>query len=183
MNYAPGEIRVYDANSDFKITAEDRVFIGYGVPKWSGSVNSNMAFKGVDLSFFISTRQGFTINDGQGGGLHFEGRYNGKKVDYWTPTNTTAKYPRPRDGRQTPLNYGTMYYQDGSYVRIRHITLGYSFDNKLLSLMRLQQLRLYVTAQNPFLFTSFDGSDPDGSTGHNSYPSIKSFLFGLNVTF
>lgn len=179
-NYAPGEIKVYDKNKDNKITADDRMILGSTVPKWSGSINNSFSYKGFDFSIYIYTRQGQMVYNTMN--VQYEGRYNWLNVDYWTPTNPSNSWPRPVDGRMTPLNYQTLFYQDGSFWKIKTITLGYTLPQKILSKIKMTKLRVYVTAQNPYMNTPFIGIDPEGATGL-SMPSVKTFLIGLSASF
>jgi len=179
-SFAPGEIKIQDTNGDSKINADDRVILGSAVPEWYGSLNTTVEFGGFDLNFLIFARQGQTINDGQG--ILYEGRENWLNVDYWTPNNPTNAFPRPVTGRRTPLFANTLAYQDGSFIRLRNVTLGYRLPEGLLTKLRASNFRIYATALNPLLITDFRGIDPEGSTGITT-PSVTTYLVGLNLTF
>lgn len=178
QNYEPGLIRLKDQNGDFQINSDDRVILGTTRPKWTGSLASEMIYKGIDFSFLVYANQGSTQYFNKA--LRLEGRYNTLNINYWTPQNASNDYPKPSADWESPPDINTLYYQDGSFVRVRHITLGYSLPSSILSKLNLNRLRLYMTAQNPFLFTKFDGLDPEGATGFQS-PSTKSFILGINV--
>lgn len=179
-SYAPGEIRVFDKDKNDKITADDRCIIGSTVPKWTGSLSSKMEYKGFDFSFLIYTRQGQMVYDTMNG--QYEGRYNWLNVNYWTPENHSNEFPRPVAGRQTPLNFSSVCYRDGSFVRLKTVTLGYTVPKNIISKINMNRLRIYVTAQNPYLYTKFWGVDPEGATGL-SVPSVKTFMFGISTSF
>ena len=178
-SYAPGEIRIWDKNEGFKISSDDRTILGSATPKWSGSINSTMEYKGFDFSFFIYTRQGQMVYDDMG--AEFEGRWNWLDVDYWTPANQSNTFPRPVAGRQVPLYIHSVAYQDGSFVKLKTLTLGYSIPESILSKINLNKLRLYVTAQNPYMYKKAWSIDPEG-LGFN-VPSVKTFMFGISTSF
>ncbi|MGK2864388.1 MAG: SusC/RagA family TonB-linked outer membrane protein [Chitinophagaceae bacterium] len=178
--FAKGEIKIQDTNGDGKIDASDRVILGSAVPKWYGSLNSTLEYASFDLNFLLFARQGQTINDDQG--ILYEGRENWLKVDYWTPTNPTNEFPRPVSGRRGPLFGNTLAYQDGSFVRLRNITLGYKLPETIQRRLHTTNFRIYVSALNPILITDFRGIDPEGSTGITT-PSVKTFMTGINITF
>ncbi|RIH67085.1 TonB-dependent receptor [Mariniphaga sediminis] len=179
-NYAPGEIRIYDRDDNETINAEDRIILGTAVPKWTGSLNSRIEYGGFDFSFYAYTRQGQmvinTIN------AQYEGRYNFLDVDYWTPDNPSNSYPKPVDGRATPLNYSAKLYEDGSFIKLKTVTLGYTLPVNVISKINMSNFRIYITAQNPLMYTKFTGIDPEGASG-TIYPSTKAFMFGVSTSF
>ncbi len=179
-SFAPGEIKIQDTNGDNKINADDRVILGSAVPKWIGSLNTSVEYQGFDLNFLIFARRGQMINDYQN--LEYEARNNWLNVDYWTPNNPTNSFPRPVAGRRVPLNANTLRYQDGSFVRVRNITLGYKLPAALQTRLRTSNFRVYVSALNPLLITKFRGPDPEGSTGLIT-PSVTTYMLGVNLTF
>jgi TonB-linked SusC/RagA family outer membrane protein len=178
--FAKGEIKIQDTDGNGKIDAADRVILGSAVPKWYGSINSTFEYAGFDFSFLFFARQGQMINDGQG--ILYEGRNNWLNVDYWTPTNPTNEFPRPVSGRRTPLFANTLAYQDGSFVRLRSVTLGFKLPEGLQKRLHTSNFRIYVAALNPWLSTNFRGIDPEGSTGIST-PSVRTFMTGVNITF
>lgn len=179
-SYEPGLIRPKDQNGDYKINAEDRVILGSNQPEWIGGLTSYMSYKGFDLSFQLYANVGaMTYNDMV---LRMEGRWNSVKVDYWTPTNPSTTFPKPSANWETPPYINTVYYEKASYLRMKYITLGYSFDSNLLKHVFLEKARIYGTVQNPFLWTKFRGLDPEGGAGYNT-PSPTTFMVGLNLSF
>jgi TonB-linked SusC/RagA family outer membrane protein len=191
-----GQIKVRDVNEDGRINDQDRVILGSDVPKWSGGITNRFEFKGIDLSFFLFARQGYMIRSlfHDSNNLLF-GRYNNIDIDYWTPTNPTNAYPQPIFNQERPKYNSTMSYFDGSFVKVRNISLGYNFPSTLANKMKLQSLRIYASAQNPFMFTNFTkGIDPERvRTPNNNIeqtaevgidtPSTRIILMGLNVKF
>ncbi len=177
--YAPGEIRIFDRDGNQKINADDRMILGSSVPKWTGSITSNMEYKGFDFSFFLYTRQGQMHYDVMIS--NHEARYRGIDVDFWTPLNHSNTWPRPLAGRQEALNYTTLCYQDGSFIKLKAVTLGYTVPSRIISKLDMKKLRIYATAQNPWLYKKCWSVDPE-SIGLN-VPTVKTFMAGLSVTF
>ncbi len=185
--YVPGDIKVKDQNDDKAINASDRVIIGSDVPKWSMGLTSRLEYKGIDFSFFIYTRQGSTIQSNFHTSYNqLYGRFNNLDVDYWTPANPTNAFPRPNSTNANGVILGsTTTYFDGSFVKVRNITLGYTFPDRLIKPLKMSSLRVYVMADQPWMFTKYQGFDPEKDNGvlSNYVPSNKSFMMGLNVSF
>lgn len=180
-----GQIKVEDVNNDGIINADDRAILGSPFPKWTGGLTNTFAYKGWGFSFFIYTRQKFMINSPiYGSNLdNLNSRFNIPEfIDYWTPENPGGRYPNPLPIGTTNPNLNTLGYVDGSYVRVRTISLSHDFAKGLVSKVGLQSLRAYVTVNNPFNFTKFKGWDTEAGSAVNSYPSTKLFLAGLNLT-
>lgn len=202
----------YDANGRplRAISGADRQIMDVD-PDWQGGFNTRVAYKGFDLGIVGIFRKGgilISTIHGPNGYLNLmTGRRNNIKVDYWTPTNTDAKYPNPAGpiSGDNPKYASTLGYFDGSYLKIRTITLGYNFNHSLLK-NSAAKLRMYFTAQNPFvLFSPFNkesGLDPETNSAGNentasggfaipnrvltvgfNTPSTRNYIVGLNLTF
>ncbi|MFN3849076.1 MAG: SusC/RagA family TonB-linked outer membrane protein [Spirosomataceae bacterium] len=193
-----GQIKVQDTNGDGRITAADRVIIGNDVPKWSGGLTNRFEFKGFDLSFFLFGRFGNTILSGfHRNQLQLAGRYQQIKVDYWTPNNPTNEFPRPKSNQEFPVYNSTLFYYDGSFVKLRNINFGYTFSPKIAKKIGAESVRLYSSIQQPKIWSSYltkyNGVDPEaaitgsptGTTEVNSgvTPSTTVTTFGLNIKF
>lgn len=180
-DFEPGEIRLKDITPDDKITDADRQILGSNVPKWSGGLSNTWSYKGIDLSVFIFTRQGNMIR--QSVSMDLDGRYNIVDIPFWTPDNQNNKYPRA-EFQKKPQYANVLEYVDGSFVRLKYISLAYSLPQTIVSKIFMKELRLSATLNNPFLWTSSDflGLDPEGAAGRNT-PSCTSLIFGLNVVF
>jgi TonB-linked SusC/RagA family outer membrane protein len=178
----PGEIRIVDLNGDGRFNDQDKQILGNTYPKWTGSYSTRLDFKFVDLSAQAITRRGFMIRNDVQRGNTLAGRYNGVKVDYWTPDNPSNTAPRPDKNTESPFFSDARGYEDGSFVKIRNITLGGSVPERFLSRVGASSLRLYVTAQDPFLFTNTSVIDPEGATG-KVIPAYRTFLVGGNFGF
>ncbi|MFD1188374.1 SusC/RagA family TonB-linked outer membrane protein [Pontibacter rugosus] len=194
-----------------QINADDRQVMNAN-PDFQGGFNTRVGYKGFDLTAVAAFQSGGILNStlyGASGYLNLlNGRRNNVDVDYWTPENTGADYPNPASIRSGDnLKYAsTLGYFDASYLKIRTITLGYNFNNNnWLEKTGIQNLRIYATAQNPFvLFSPYNkqsGMDPETNSyadqnvavtggvpnrlltiGTNA-PSTRNYLIGLNVTF
>ena len=175
----PGQVKVVDQNGDGVINSEDKVILGQQLPKWSGSFTSTFQYKDWDFAFNIYTRQGAQLNSTfVSAFMCLEGDYNQVDVDYWTESNPSNKYPAP--GNKGDY-FSAMCYQDVSFVRVGYITLGYTFPKKWMKRLGVKNLHLSATANNPFLFTSFPGWDPEWATQNTwgEVTSTRSFLFGI----
>lgn len=208
----PGYIKFADLNNDGKIDPNnDREVIGSAQAKWQGGMTNRFSYKGFDLSFVLYTRMGGTLISQvyapyAGYVSLLNGIRNNVKVDYWTPTNPTNKFPSPAGMLSTgAIGLTTLAYYDASFIKMRSINVGYSFNAKLLNSIKAQSFRVYLTAQNPFVLYSpymkEGGVDPEatalGNTGVQNpgnittraltvglaMPPTRAFLFGVNVTF
>ena len=192
----PGSIRVADLNGDGKITADDRSIIGrhFNNPRWQGSLNNRFKFGALDLSVLAAARVGYNINDSfQAAYNGLAGRFNNISTNYWTPENQSGTDPRPSTNGLGSYA-GSRNYVDGSFVRVRDITLGYTLGNALTHRVSASRARLYLRAQDPFIFTKYKGWDPEAgfSAGNGNSqssqpdvggPAFRSLLAGIDVTF
>ena len=191
MGFTVGQIKVADTNNDGKITADDRVLLGSDVPSWTGGITNRFSYKGFDLSFFIFTRQGqMIVSKFHQNSNYLQGRYNQIKVDYWTPNNPNAHYPRPNFNQEFPAYNTAIMYFDGSFIKVRNINFGYTFPAKTAQKLGLASLRLYASIQQPFIFSNYrskeNGVDPETSNGNvdnNVTPATSVSTFGLNIKF
>lgn len=174
-----GKIRVKDLNKDDVIDANnDRRIVGNRRPKWNAGLLNTVNYKNWELSCFIYSRWGFTLLSGQ---ETLSGRFAQRKLDYWTPTNQDAKYYKPGINGESGDTYkSTMNYQDGSFIKVRNISLGYTFPKNMIDRYGIGNLKLYTQLMNPgLLYSKVDWIDPDlgGSTFN------RSLVFGLNIGF
>ncbi|SER50505.1 SusC/RagA family TonB-linked outer membrane protein [Pedobacter rhizosphaerae] len=185
----PGDIRVADLNNDGKIDAtNDRMIIGTNRPKWTGGLENTFTYKSWDLNIYLFARIGQTIYPDFLRRYDTQGVGNSTTViNYWTPENPSNDYPRPNKNVSlaSTLYSSSLGYVDGSYIRLRNITLGYKFSNDFLKNSFVKSLRLYATARNPFTYTKsklLDEYDPERGGSENA-PMTKLYTFGLNATF
>jgi len=215
----PGDIKVkyygeYNADGTpaRAINSEDRQPIN-AEANFEGGFNTTLSYKNFDLTILGNFQNGgiliSTLQTSSGYLNMLTGRRGQVKVDYWTPENTGAKYPRPGGliSNDSPKYGSTLGYYDGSFLKIGTITLGYNFD-KMAALKKagIERLRVYATVQNPFVlfseFTKETGLDPEpnatgadgafqASAGYLSRqrvvgtntPNTRNYLFGVNLTF
>ncbi len=193
-----GQIKIQDTDGDGRITAADRVIIGNDVPKWSAGMTNRLEFKGFDLNFFFYGRFGNTILSGfHRNQLQLAGRYQQIKVDYWTPNNPTNEFPRPKSNQEFPVYNSSLFYYDGSFVKLRNINFGYTFSQGIASKIKAESIRLYSSIQQPFIWSKYlskyNGVDPEAAittsaTGTTEVtsgvtPSTTVTTFGLNIKF
>jgi TonB-linked SusC/RagA family outer membrane protein len=178
----PGEIKIVDINGDGKFNADDKTILGNTYPVWTGALSSRVDYRGIDLSVQVITRQNFMIRNDLIRGATLAGRYNSIAEDLWTPSNPSNTAPRADKNTENPYFWESRGYQDGSFVKIRNITLGGTVPSRYVSRVGAQSLRLYVTAQDPFLFTSANVLDPESQTG-SGVPSFRTFLVGGSFGF
>ena len=171
------------------INEDDKTFIGQRAPKFEGGINNRFAWKGFDLSFLWTFRCGGTItSDMHNGWMNtLQGGYNNLNIDYWTPDNITARWPKPTTA--TVSNKGLLARYDGSYLKLRNITLGYNIPKTFLSKLNVQSARVYATGSNLYTWFSKEyrkdgGIDPETTSTINlKTPPTRTFVFGLNLTF
>ncbi|WP_426484192.1 SusC/RagA family TonB-linked outer membrane protein [Flavobacterium sp. 2] len=195
---ALGDVKYVDVNGDGKIDAADKTFIGNPHPKFTYGFTNNFRYKNVDLSIFLQGSYGNDVmNLTKRAGTTNASLYDNQLVDamdYYSSTNTASNNPRPiADASNNNLLISDRYVEDGSYLRIQNVTLGYSLPQDVLSKYKISRLRLYGSAQNLYTFTNYSGYDPEiGSFNQNvllsgidngRYPVARTFLVGLNLEF
>jgi TonB-linked SusC/RagA family outer membrane protein len=188
---APGDIRFKDLNGDGKINADDRTFIGNPNPSFTYGINNNLTFKGFDLNVFLQGSQGNKIYNQNRylleSALYGNSSGSTRVLARWTGPGTSNDVPRAiaTDPNQN-LRVSSYYIEDGSYMRIKTLTLGYTLPKSILDRIYTKQVRVYVSAQNLLTLTKYTGYDPEvGSRGVDLgiYPQPRVFLAGLNLGF
>lgn len=191
----PGDIKFVDANNDGVINDDDRVFQGSPFPDFTFALNGNMRYKNFDLSIglqgvlgnkiYNATRQ--TLEDVTKGS-----NFLASCLDYWTPENKNASHPRLTwdDPNRNTRAESDRYLENGSYLRLRSVQLGYTFPQTWFK-GAIQHARVYINAENLFTITSYSGYSPDVNADNANYrgfdnfiyPTNRTFMLGLNVTF
>ncbi|QJX47931.1 TonB-dependent receptor [Hymenobacter taeanensis] len=196
-NPKPGDIRFVDVNGDGKINNDDRTIIGNPNPKVIAGVTNTFTFKGLDLSVFFQGSFGNDIYNANRQALEsLTGPVNQLTtvLDRWTPSNTNTNIPRAvfndpnGNGR-----FSSRWIEDGSYVRLKNLTLGYTLPTTLINKARIASLRVYVSGQNLITWTDYSGYDPEVSADPFSstsigrdfgvYPQSRTYTVGLNANF
>ena len=180
-NAAPGDVRVKDTDGDGDIDPDDRDFLGQVNPKFTAGLTNTLNYKNFTLSFIFFTQQGVTrINPlWETDMVWADVRRNSIILNNWSEDNPTNEYPANRDGTNP---FEVQFFQDASFVRLRDVTLAYSFDNNLINSLGFSRLQLNFNIRNALTFTSWEGLDPELSN-QRGIPIDRTFLFGLNFAF
>ena len=193
-NAQPGDLIFVDRNGDGQISDEDRTKIGSPYPDFTLGLNFNTGWKNFDLNMFWFGSFG---NDIFTGGTRRHDlnmpNWKGNVLDRWTEDNPSTTHPRvtindPNGNFGRPSDF---FIEDGSYVRLRNISLGYTLPSDLVSMIGATRFRVYLASQNLLTFTGYSGHDPEiGSQGalnvgidRNIYPQARSFSLGINLDF
>jgi TonB-linked SusC/RagA family outer membrane protein len=190
-----GDRRFVDLNGDRLINDLDRAIIGNGIPKFFGGLNNTFSYKGIELNIFLQGSYGNKIlNFGNFDLFNLNGNNNqsAEVLNRWTPSNPSNTIPRAvSTGGQRILSDAQV--EDGSYLRVKNISLSYTLPASILKATFIKNIRVYVATQNWFTFTKYSGYDPEvsrfGQTSisqgmdYGGYPNSKTFLLGLNAKF
>jgi TonB-linked SusC/RagA family outer membrane protein len=188
-----GQARVVDTNGDGKITPDDRQILGNSNPKWSGSFSSNLKVGNFDLLISAFSNQGVTVYS------QFHANYTnvidrGRQkadIDVYVPENTAGipanfsnEYPQSQNEGiyWNQANKGVGYYRDASFVKIQNITLGYTFNREVINKFKVKYLRFYVNVLNPFVFTKYDGFDPEWASGSLNLSRVGSITYQMGMS-
>lgn len=206
---APGDIKYRDIASldekgnrvmipDGKITDADKDFLGSPWPKFSYSLNVALDYKGFDLTMYFTAVSGvelYNMNKQYTDRLFGDYNASTNALNAWTPENTNTTIPRltlsdPNQNFAAPSSY---FIEDGSYIRLKNLILGYSLPKNLLTKIGFSTIRIYASTSNPFTFTKYTGVDPEFTTsGSNlvagvdefkNYPQYRSYNAGIQINF
>ncbi|WP_438711494.1 SusC/RagA family TonB-linked outer membrane protein [Aquimarina muelleri] len=197
--YDVGTFKYRDLNNDGVITDKDRGFIGNPHPDFTYSFTTGIDYKNFDFSIFFQGSQGNDIYNFTKFFTDFNSFPGAKSRNYlnsWSPTNTSGTLPQltnsPAEHYSSASNY---YIEDGSYLRVKNVQLGYSLPEQIISKLKIEKLRFYIQAKNLYTWTKYSGLDPEinlqyGGTSGNldigidrgAYPVAKSFLLGVNLS-
>jgi len=188
----PGDIKFIDANGDGQITDADRVELGSPYPDFTGGLNLNLEYKGFDLNMFLYAALGQEVYDATRRYDVNGTNYRADWLNRWVGEGTSNTYPRVTfvDDNQNMKTVSDFFVHDGSFVRLRNITLGYTLPKNITEYIKIKNLRLYVTAENLLTVTNYKGYDPEIGGGvfsngidHGIYPQARTVLGGINITF
>jgi len=186
----PGMIKVKDQNGDYKIDANnDRKVVGNLQPKWNGGLMNEFTYRNWGLNIFIFARWGYSIVTGAEA---LQGRFAQRVLNYWTPGNPTNDYPAPNYNNAAGDAFrSSMNYQDGSFIKIRNISLSYLMPKSFMSRLKMRNLRIYGQVLNPgLIYSKIKYLDPDLNAklkttdtdpGVSTYN--RGFVIGVNAGF
>lgn len=177
--FTAGNARPVDQNGDYKIDANnDRVIIGSTEPKFIAGLTNTFNYKNFELSIFVYGRFGYMFNTGA---ENLSGKASQRALNYYTENNQNSDYQKPiYSAASGDSFYTTLGYLEGSFLKIRNISLGYNFSEELAEKMGVSKLRMYVQAANPgMLFSKTKWMDFDTQTTYSN----RGFTVGLNVQF
>ncbi len=193
----PGHIKFKDLNGDGIINTSDLAVIGNPFPKHIGGFNNSFSYKGIELGVFFQWSYGNDIYNGNrdvfesGRLLNQTKNHFASFNDRWSPDNQTGVFPIAKGDRDE--NYAsTRCVEDGSYLRLKTVSLGYNFETKFIKKLGFERLKIYTSAQNLYTWTKYTGYDPEVSTGgtsltpgfdYSTYPRAATVSVGLNATF
>ena len=191
----PGVVKYKDQDGDGIITTNDRTVIGNAMPKWFGGITNTFDYKGIDFSFMLQFNYGNDIYNATR--LYSTQSRNGRRnmlaevADRWSPTNTSNLVPS-QDGYIVNDVY-SRFIEDGSFLRLKNVTLGYTLPHKWTRKFHVSRLRLYATGQNLFCVSGYSGYDPEVNSASNTpmtpgldwgaYPKSRVFTFGIDLQF
>lgn len=191
----PGDFKYIDRNSDGVLDAQDQKIIGHALPDFIWSLNNTFSYKGFELTIFLQGVQGNDILNSNRFELESGNGLSNASVELlnrWTPQNPSNEYPRAnRDADY--LKMSDRYLEDGSYIRLKTLSLAYFIPLDKMKTRLIQSAKVYVTAKNLLTFTQYSGFDPEvGRFGQDNtrqgydyggYPAAKLYLVGLNIGF
>ncbi|PZX56499.1 SusC/RagA family TonB-linked outer membrane protein [Algoriphagus chordae] len=195
---APGRFKFRDIDGDGEITTADRTYLGSPVPDFTGGVNFTLGFKNFDFSMYWYTSLGNEVWNQSRWFTDFYSTFEGAAIserlkDAWTPQNLGAEIPIVEKAANfSTSNVGSSFYvENGSYLRLQNVTLGYTMPATLLERWKLEKLRVFASANNLFTVTGYSGLDP--AVGGNAdltfgvdvgnYPTTRGYTFGVNLSF
>lgn len=186
----PGDIRFCDLNNDGVINDEDRTVLGNPNPTWLFSMNNTLTYKGFELSVYLQGVAGnkiFNANNIDNTGMSAAYNQTTDVLNRWTGEGTSNFIPRAVYGDPNGNNrVSDRFVENGSYLRLKNITLAYNFPGKWLDKIGVQALRLSLSCENVATITSYSGFDPEvdiNGIDLSRYPISRTFSFGLNLNF
>jgi TonB-linked SusC/RagA family outer membrane protein len=195
QNIQPGDIKYKDINDDKVVDMQDRTEIGNPNPKFYGGLANNLSFRNFDVHVFLQFVYGNEVMNVnrylmEGGTTTLGANQFASYQNRWTPENPSNQYFRTRGWG--PSVYSSRVIEDGSFIRLKTINLGYKVENKLLQRLAIANFRVYVAAQNLITLTKYSGNDPEVSVfdsaltpglDYSSYPRAKVVTLGLDISF
>ncbi|MFW6259301.1 MAG: SusC/RagA family TonB-linked outer membrane protein [Tangfeifania sp.] len=183
----PGDVKLLDLDESGGYNDADRMILGTREPDFVMQTTQRLNYKNWSFSAIGYLRWGNMIQV-NAFNPHSQKRYNQLVFDYWTPSNPTNSYPRPNENREGTLDGGTLRYRDGSYFKLRQISVAYTLPQPLVEKTFLTNATVYFTAENPWYWTKSEMDDmnidpEDHDNIGTVYPALRSFILGINVSF
>lgn len=190
-----GDIIYRDIDKNGHITSSDKTYIGDPNPDFTFGMTNNFSYKGIGLNIFLTGSVGNDIYNASR--IETEGMYSSRNqstevLNRWKKPGDITNVPRALISTEN-VKASSRWVEDGSYLRVKNITLSYEFPTRMLKKIFLNRLQVYASAQNLITFTKYKGFDPEVNQFGNSatvqgidwgtYPQVKTFVFGLNVEF
>lgn len=180
----PGDIRYKDLNNDGVINDKDRDYLGNSIPKVSYGLNLSAGYKGIDLSALFQGVGGVNIYNDAKQITDYDSRpfnHSVAVLDSWHGPGTSNTIPRSTFNDNGSSKKSSIFVENASYFRLKNLEVGYTFPT--LKRAGIQNLRLYVSAQNLFTITDYTGLDPESTDllDRGTYPQSRAILFGINV--
>lgn len=190
VNAAPGDIRFVDINEDGVINSDDRTDIGSPIPDFTMGLNLGFTYKNLDFSTYAYASFGNKIvrnyernQDLTNKSIYFLQRWTNQPNDFFFPRVTT--------GANSNTLFSDFYIEDGEFLRIQNIQVGYTLPKNITERLKIDKLRIYTTVNNPFTLTHYKGYDPAASNGspigggidQGFYPVPRTYMLGLNIKF
>ena len=189
-NTAPGDIKFVDVNGDGVIDSDDKTYIGDPIADVTMGFNMSFNYKNWDFNAYAFASIGNEIVRNYERNLPLTNRPS-YFLDRWTGPGTSNTFPRVTTGATNNILFSDFYVEDGSFVRLQSVQLGYTLNESLVQKINFDSIRFYVSASNLFTLTKYRGYDPTASSGapigggidQGFYPNPKTFLLGANINF
>jgi len=189
-NARPGDFRWVDTDGNGSINDDDKQFLGSNIPKYTFGLTLNLDYKNFDFMAFAQGAAGNQIFQGLRRLDVGNANYQTEAMSRWTGEGTSNDYPRLTNN-DTNGNFGKMsnfYLEDGDYVRLKLVQIGYSLPTNVVSQIGASKVRFYLTGENLFTLTKYTGYDPEIGGGvfgidKGVYPQARTFMFGANLQF
>jgi hypothetical protein len=189
----PGDIRFVDQNGDGVINFNDdsdRTYLGSAIPDFTMGFSLNLKYKGFDLSANLYAAVGQEIIRNYERQQPYANQL-GYVINRWTGEGTSNEHPRLTTGSTRNTIFSSYFVEDGSFVRLRNAQFGYNIPKSILRKIKVEAVRVYVSANNLFTLTRYQGFDPDigasnalsAGVDYGFYPQAKTFMGGVQITF
>ncbi len=202
INPETGDYIFEDLNGDGVITTDDRQILGNALPRHTGGFTNSFGFKGLDVSVFLQWSYGNKVYNQTRAVLERMSSFNNSNthvLNRWTPENRDTDVPKAMWNDPAPIGsqpngiYSQRFIEDGSFLRVKNVTLGYNLPNSLLSRAKIRSVRVYASAVNLFTFTNYTGYDPETQNqqfknsqlgvDYITQPQPRTFMTGINIGF